>query len=327
MTSDFGEHFTTLFDSHFLLQGITLYRSLEKWVPKFHLWVLCMDVETEQSLSKMRLPHLTLIPLDEVEDERLLKVKPGRSKGEYCWTLTPFLFPVVFKRAPEIARVTYIDADLFFFSNPITLFKEFEKSGKHIQITDHAYDPKYDQTAISGRFCVQFLTFRQTVEAAKVYGWWMERCLEWCFAKTEDGKFGDQKYLDLWPNLFPNEVHILTEIEKTLAPWNLNWFGNASGMSQVEPVLYHFHGLRFFEDQIRLWEHYRIRKEQHWIYDEYMQALTSAYEEMSLADIPLKPFTQKLTWRGRIRKSLERLTRNSFYLPIQCLTKKPTKKS
>ncbi len=73
--------------------------------------------------------------------------------------------------------------------------------------------------------------------------WWQERCLEWCFARYEDGKFGDQVYLDQWPTLFGDRVHVVRQVEKTLAPWNVRHFAKKT-RSRLEPVFYHFHALR-----------------------------------------------------------------------------------
>jgi hypothetical protein len=43
-----------------------------------------------------------------------------------------------------VGRVTYLDADLWFRKNPTPIFQEFDKSGKDVSITDHAYSPEYD---------------------------------------------------------------------------------------------------------------------------------------------------------------------------------------
>ena len=183
------EHFVTLFDSKFLPMGMALHNSLISQGQPFHLWIICMDDKVEQQLGLVALPNVTLLPLASMETSELLEVKPGRSRGEYCWTLTPFTFQAVFDRDDSITRVTYLDSDIFFFDTPLTLLREFDASGKHVLITEHAFAPEYDfYVNLSGRFCVQFMTFRRSAEGKKVMRWWQERCLEWCFERHEDGK-------------------------------------------------------------------------------------------------------------------------------------------
>jgi len=87
------EHFVTLFDSKFLPLGMALHDSLMTHAQPFHLWILCMDEMVEKQLKQISLSHVTLIPLKEIETQELLAVKPGRTQGEYCWTLTPFTPP------------------------------------------------------------------------------------------------------------------------------------------------------------------------------------------------------------------------------------------
>ena len=140
-----------------------------------------------------------------------------------------FHVPCRFDRDPSAARATYIDADVFFLDDPRILLEELDESGKHVLITEHAYSPEYDRSHDSGRFCVQFLTFDRSPAAGEVIAWWQERCLEWCFARYENGKFGDQFYLDQWPALFGDRVHIVRQVEKTLAPWNVREFSAARG--------------------------------------------------------------------------------------------------
>jgi hypothetical protein len=68
--------------------------------------------------------------------------------------------------------------------------------------------------------------------------WWEDRCIEWCYARFEKEKFGDQKYLDDWPERFTDFVHVLNNKELALAPWNAMRFPYGSS------IFYHFHGLR-----------------------------------------------------------------------------------
>lgn len=244
------EHYVTLFDSVFLPQGIALYLSLERHGGKYLLWILCMDDEVHDALTRLCLPNVKLLKLSDLETPELLAIKSTRSKGEYCWTLTPFTPRFVFECSPEVTRVTYLDADMWFRKNPSSIFNELDSSGKSVLITDHAYDAEHDMSATSGQYCVQFMTFYRD-KGEVVRKWWEQRCIEWCYNRHEDGKFGDQKYLDDWKDRFSEYVHVLKDKELLLAPWNATRYpyGNS--------VCWHFHALRV------------IIKSQHSIFIEY----------------------------------------------------------
>jgi hypothetical protein len=267
------EHFVTLFDSRFLLLGLTLHASLKKVAPNSHLWIICIDELVEEQISRLKLDHVSTIPLSSIETDELRAVKSSRTVGEYCWTLTPIAPQAVFDLAPDAARVTYVDSDLFFFSSPEIIFGEFESSQKHVLITEHAYAPEHDRTALSGRFCVQFMTFRRTPAGFKVLKWWQDKCIEWCFDRNEDGKFGDQKYLDQWPTLFANEVHILRQVEKTLAPWNVDHFLSKNLVSST-PVFYHFQSFRIVSNKLaRLYVGVSLSENAYKFYELYLIAI------------------------------------------------------
>jgi hypothetical protein len=237
------EHYVTLFDSLFLPQGLALHMSMERHIKDYTLWILCVDDEAHEVLSKLNLPNVCLLKLSQLKTEELLGIEPTRSRGEYCWTLTPFAPRFVFEAGgPDVKRVTYLDADLWFRKHPATIFSEFEASGKHVLITDHAYAPEYDRSTTKGQYCVQFMTFTRD-GGELIRKWWEERCIEWCFEKLEDGKFGDQKYLDDWPQRFADSVHVMNEKELALAPWNATRFPFGAS------VFYHFHGLRIVNNE------------------------------------------------------------------------------
>ena len=289
-----GEHFVTLFDSHYLPQGLCLYRSLERQAAPFHLWIVAMDGVCDEALRKLKLAHATVLSLRELENERLLSVKGGRSIGEYCWTLTSFLPDCVFSRAPGVERVTYLDADLFFLDSWTGLLAEFERSGKHVLITEHAFAPEYADKARYGRFCVQFMLFRNSEAGRRVLHWWQDRCVEWCFAREEDGKFGDQKYLDDWPTRFPGEVHVLEQCDRTVAPWNVAHLDRTNGA--VRPVFYHFHSLKIVgPKRVMLYFMYSIGRRNLWIYSRYLEALRQAARDLAALGVAL-------VWRPMARE-------------------------
>lgn len=231
------EHYVTLFDELFLPQGLALHLSLERHAKPYTLWILSVDRQAAHLLEQLKLPNTRVLKLEDLELAELKEVKPTRNRAEYCWTLTPFTPRFVFEADLDAARVTYIDADVWFRKTPLPIFREYDQSGKHVLITEHSYAPEYDSSSTSGRFCVQFVTFDRA-GGEPVRKTWEKQCLDWCYARYEDGKFGDQLYLDEWPDRFANDVHILQDKELILAPWN------ATRFPYGRAICWHFHGLR-----------------------------------------------------------------------------------
>ena len=246
-------NFCTLFDSNYLSRGIALYRSLEKNCENFHLFVFAFDKRTYHLLKKLNLSKATIISLDEFEDEKLLAVKPSRTIAEYCWTSTSSTILYVLENF-EVDNCTYVDADVFFYSSPKPLFDEL--GDKSILITEHRYSPQYNKELKAGKYCVQFVTFKKDENGIKALKWWRERCLEWCYARYEDGKFGDQLYLNDWTERFDG-VHVLQHLGGGLAAWNFQKYNlkiinnkifgvEKSTGKEFEVIFYHFHYLKFF---------------------------------------------------------------------------------
>lgn len=297
-----AEHFVTLFDSGFLPQGLALHSSLVDQGEPFILWVVCMDEMAERALEGMALPRIRTIPLRELEDGRpeLLDVKRGRSRAEYCWTVTSFTFDAVFRRDPRVSRVTYLDADICFLGPWSIFFRGLDESGAKVLLTEHAFDPRYDQVAEFGRFCVQFLSIVKSESAATILRWWQDRCLEWCFARAEDGKFGDQKYLDDWPERWGAAVTVIEDKHLALAPWNVEQL-----LRGDRPLgIFHFHGLRIHEGgATKLWERYHIpRRVVREIYRPYLGRLRDAMRSLERARVyPAFPKAPG-GWKAILRK-------------------------
>ena len=145
-------YYCTLFDRNYLFKGLALYRSLEAVSVDFTLHVLCMDDITYDLLRQLNLPRARLIRRKDFEDPELLRVKPTRTVAEYCWTCTPSLPLYVLKNSQEIDLVTYLDADLFFFSSPEPIYKEL--GDKSILIVEHRLAPPFAAHSVNGKYNV-----------------------------------------------------------------------------------------------------------------------------------------------------------------------------
>jgi SAM-dependent methyltransferase len=244
-------NFCTLFDANYLPRGLALYRSLERVCPDFRLWIFCMDEPTRRVLEALELPAATLVSLSELEehDAALLSIRSTRTAVEYCWTATPSVCKYVLETT-DVDAVTYVDADVFFFSDPQPLFDELGDDA--VMIVPHRYAPQYrHKEPETGTFNVQWLTFKRDPDALATLEWWHERCIEWCYHRWEDGKIGDQGYLNDFQRLF-DRVHVLEHPGGGLAPWNVSAYrlGERDGLAQVDGkplVFYHHHSLRLYK--------------------------------------------------------------------------------
>lgn len=246
-------YFCTYFDSNYLIKGLALYRSLIRHAMPFRLWVLCFDNLTYEILQKLALPEVDPILLRDFEegDEELLQAKSNRSQIEYYFTCTPSLPLYILRKYPEVDVITYLDADLFFFSDPSPIYQELDRGS--VLIVGHRFPPRLRHGEICGIYNVGLLSFRRDDVGLECLHWFRNQCLKWCYDRVEDGRFADQKYLDDWPTRFLNVV-VLQHKGAGLAPWNVENYSlrleNRQVLVDSQPlVFFHFHGFK----QIRRW--------------------------------------------------------------------------
>jgi len=242
-------YYCTYFDRNYLLRGLTLYQSLKQHAQPFILWVLCFDEWSFEVLTKLAQPDLRPVALADFEsgDSELLAAKSARSKVEYYFTCSPSWPLYLLTQNPEIDLLTYLDADLYFFSSPEPIFAEL--SSDSILIVGHRFPDHLRHLELHGIYNVGLLTFRSDDTGRACLRWWRERCLEWCGIEPQDGKFADQKYLDDWPERFPG-TRVLEHAGAGLAPWNWTDYtversGSGIKVNGKPLIFYHYHGIKF----------------------------------------------------------------------------------
>ena len=277
-------NFTTLFNINYLAKGLALYNSLVNTCPNFHLYIFAFDDITYKILTEKQLANATIIWLNDFENEQLLAIKKDRSVAEYCWTCTPFTIKYCIENF-NLDHCTYIDADTFFYKDPTVLINEMGENS--VLITPHNYNINYDVSGVSGIYCVQFTTFKNSDDGLKVLNWWAQACLKWCYARYEDGKMGDQKYLDSWPYMFEG-VHICRNTGAGLAPWNLLNYKLKSKNGQITIndnglIFYHFHDLKYLSNNSWYLGGYEIQENVlENIYKPYLKMLLETDREIKI---------------------------------------------
>lgn len=215
-------HYCTYFDRGFLIQGLAMWRSLAAHDRDSVLWVLALDDFTAEVLREIGGTWLRVVRLAELEadDPELAAAKANRSRVEYFFTLSPCWPRWLLAKRSEIERLTYLDADLFFFGDPEPIFAAMDVAGASVLATAHRFPSWLRQYERHGKFNVGVLSFRRDAAGLACLADWRERCLEWCYDRLEPERYADQKYLERWPDRFGPALLVLENPGVNLAPWN-----------------------------------------------------------------------------------------------------------
>lgn len=244
--------YATMFDANFLLRGVACVRSLARHAQApLRMLVLALDDSCAQVVHTVVGPlpeavSLDVIGLDEIETRwpALREARGNRSRIEYYFTLTPFLCHAAISRLQPGERAVYVDADLYFFSDPEAAFAGTPDAP--IIVTEHRFPPRLAHLSESyGRFNVGWLAFDGSDTAQRCVERWSDDCLAACTDAPADGRFADQKYLDAWPTQVPG-LGIADDPGLNAAPWNVEGrrIDRVDGVPRIDGqplIAYHFH--------------------------------------------------------------------------------------
>lgn len=278
-------HYCTIFDKNYLLQGMALYRSLCQHSKAFKFYVLCMDRTAYDMLYKLEQEAIVPVFVDDFVDAEIHEVRQRTSRGQFCWVCQPLFCQYLLKKF-QLDMVTYLEADSLFFSSPQHIFDELAEGS--VSLVPHRYTDIYDQTSTSGKYCVQFNAFRNNEIGHQVLNYWKECCFEYSRERPE--YYPGQIFLDLWPSKFEGVVEI-QQIGAGTAPWNVQQYtiskdaNNQVFVDQTPLVFYHYHQFSFMADGKFDLGTYSLSKEViDLIYKPYVDALYAASEWLISVD-------------------------------------------
>ena len=101
-----------------MVRALTLLDSLRRFGGEFKLYALCLDEQSLFVIQALGIDNVVPIQIAELEnyDPELAATKATRSLIEYYFTITPCWPLYLFDTFNQIEQITYLDADLYFFS-------------------------------------------------------------------------------------------------------------------------------------------------------------------------------------------------------------------
>jgi hypothetical protein len=241
-------HIATSTDANYLHKAIVLYRSLLKVHDNFLLHMFCFDDIAYSVFKRLNYQNLKIYHPSDFENKELLKVKASKVKRyEYYWACNPFITRKVLLDQ-DTDFVSSCDCDLMFFDSPEVIFSELGNADVLIQPNNFSYQFVNDFTLV-GYYCTSFQCFKKNQNSIKILNWWHKKTIKWCSSKFEDGKFGEQKYLDDWRIRF-KKVREIANVGTNVAPWNIQKYDISKRNKQIiinakyPLIYYHYHSFR-----------------------------------------------------------------------------------
>jgi len=267
-------HIATLFDKNYVVRTVAFYEALAK-LGEYTFWFLCLDNDSKVLLEKLALPNVVLKTLDDLSDTELMATKSDRSVGEFAFTAKSVFVNYVANKTPNGEALIFADNDVIFFLPPDNLLEEMREGNYSIGITLHRFpkDKDYMNDRV-GKYNAGLLFFILDPDSRACISDWRRDCIDWCYLKYEEERFGDQKYIMKWPKNYKGVYVILNKGVNT-GSWNLfNWNVTKQGeqffIDQDPLECYHFHRVKFYADgkEVKMLPIYFYHQELYKIYEE-----------------------------------------------------------
>lgn len=204
----------TYFDRNYSTRALAMWTSLQKDCPNVILHALCYDEESYALAQRAGMQGQKAEEFLASRKDLALDSLPGprRTRVEHMWTVGPAWLAALMEHTGE--PVTYVDADVFFFSSPEPIFAEMGNATSARIPHGFAYawqglPGPTEKHLVFGRYNVGIVPLQDRAEATA----WADRCKAWCYDRVEGEKYGDQKYLE---NLVGIEI---THPGACLGPW------------------------------------------------------------------------------------------------------------
>jgi hypothetical protein len=284
MTNDVHKPvYFTLSDRGFLPRTLAMCKSLRVYDSVSPVYYFATEPLLQVEFDAFESVGVKVLPIEGLLGEELVAhLRDSRSLLEFMWTLPSQLLSRIWEIEESCTDFTYLDADIFFYADPGIIWQEIPSNS--ISIVSHNFSKRLQSIFIeSGEFNVSWVSVPNSSIGMAVANKWASDCLELCPDKPviHNGElvYGDQKYLDYWPELYGSHLHIIEHLGAGVAPWNYEEYEFSASaplmVNGVPIIFFHFssHQFGFFLARKMGSEYSRVRAIPKLVYDIYEQAL------------------------------------------------------
>lgn len=239
-------NFAIVISRYYLSRCVCLINSLTEYNHK--IYILCYDKESFVTLNKIKNINIKLFEFSKIKkfDKEFNKKIKKRELIDQIVTSRPIFINFLRKKL-FLKHIFLLDSDLYFFSNPLKLKEIIQK--KSVAFTRHNFvQKKLFLNKMYGLFNGGFVYIKFDKNGINFLKKWSALCKEWCEFKPDEGKFSDQKYLEILYKKI-NNTYAINHPGVNLAPWNLEnkkikKIKNEIYVNSSKLIFYHFHGVR-----------------------------------------------------------------------------------
>lgn len=213
----------TIVAKNYLPLAFAQAETLKKFHPDIDYSILLCDSAEGINLAEQPYP---VLPLDVLAIDNIEQLAFKYNLTEFCTAVKPYYFTYLFNKGIE--KAIYLDPDVCVFSSLDPIFNELNDHS--IVVTPHFITPEINYTGTIteslllhvGVFNCGFIAAKASERGTHFIKWWEKRLYDMAYQDKVEALHTDQKWVDLLPAFYGNELYISNDVGRNMAFWNLH---------------------------------------------------------------------------------------------------------
>jgi len=308
-------YIASMFNKPFLIRTLAMRNSVIKFMPvEVQFLFLFTDKKSGNMITALNFPDTKNFSINNLHDKELVESRKDKTNSEFAWVAKVSFMKYLFDQ-PWIKQgdvVAWIDSDIMLYRSLLPLIEKMSASYS-IALMPH-YFPKEKESLNNkiGRYNAGMFMFKVDENSKQAFADWRKQCIEWCYYRFEDGKLGDQMYLNAWPAKYKG-VYEVPEKGVDIGPWRVKSYkitnpNDENFLIDEDPlVCFHFHGFKFYLENNKI-KPVPITVHHKKIYSIYTREIEKAWKEVVAIDKDWKyEFSEKPNILRLIKQRLHKL--------------------